>query len=87
MGIKAGKINRNMGCIEIYNFVFFCLMKDRLIETWDVLKFYKGYFFLLQSKRLIETWDVLKLQKQSSFLCPFRINRNMGCIEIYLPQA
>ncbi len=76
-----------MGCIEIATLQEWALKQGRLIETWDVLKFYKGYFFLLQSKRLIETWDVLKLQKQSSFLCPFRINRNMGCIEIYLPQA
>ena len=55
---------------------------NRLIETWDVLKYGVGCANLVDTG-LIETWDVLK----SEFAFPplggvFTINRNMRCIEM-----
>ena len=75
-------ININMRCIEMN----FCRQREwrmnRLIETWDVLKYGVGCANLVDTG-LIETWDVLK----SEFAFPplggvFTINRNMRCIEI-----
>ena len=78
----SSAINRNMRCIEMN----FCRQREwrmnRLIETWDVLKYGVGCANLVDTG-LIETWDVLK----SEFAFPplggvFTINRNMRCIEI-----
>ena len=78
----SSAINRNMRCIEMN----FCRQREwrmnRLIETWDILKYGVGCANLVDTG-LIETWDVLK----SEFAFPplggvFTINRNMRCIEI-----
>ena len=53
-------INRNMRCIEIVARRLLARPYDRLIETWDVLK-YQFYADKQQDLAgLIETWDVLK---------------------------
>ena len=53
-------INRNMGCIEMFQSQYYQLHQFRLIETWDVLKFVLSNFIFFTYTGLIETWDVLK---------------------------
>ena len=54
-------INRNMRCIEILLFSGGNISGERLIETWDVLKWQTNIEAPLATIGLIETWDVLKL--------------------------
>ena len=56
----------------------------RLIETWDVLKYTFISALLTLVLGLIETWDVLKYIPERELNAEWRINRNMGCIEIEL---
>ena len=58
--VSNGRINRNMGCIEMS--CTDCIRTGiyRLIETWDVLKLCTRLLAQPVSTGLIETWDVLK---------------------------
>ena len=75
-------INRNMRCIEMRSNNSGSAQNDRLIETWDVLKFLhlicgKGNCVINRNMRCIEIIVDAKLLKKS-----VSINRNMRCIEI-----
>ena len=56
---------------------------QRLIETWDVLKFAYAIASRTAGVWLIETWDVLKSIPIDYHDCISLINRNMRCIEIW----
>ena len=50
-----------MRCIEMQSSSIGEVKKQRLIETWDVLKSVNALYVKIVADRLIETWDVLKL--------------------------
>ena len=52
------------------------------METWDVLKCFSPLSIFARVSGLMETWDVLKFTATGCANITYRINGNMGCIEI-----